>query len=435
VDWVRVSARWSAIAPSPGAGRAPSFDAADPAAYPDGAWRALDRLASLAARDGVRVMIDLAGPPPRWASGPGGVDARAYGRFAAAVARRYSGRSGGLPAAAAFAVWDRPNSASSLRPQWRRVAGRWTVASADQYRAMVYAATSAVERAAPHSLVLLGNTGPSGPARPRSAVSAVAPLHFVRALACTSDGGAPLRAGGCARFRPLPGDGWAHQPYSGTAAPWASGSGSDDAPMSRLGRLASLLRGLRAQGRLARNMPVYVSAYGYRTDPPDRGRAVGLYRQARWLGEAEWIAHGTAGARGFAQAPLRDPPPGSRASGSGLELADGTPKPAMAAFAYTLVVHYLGPHHVALWGHVRPRHRRGRFRITVRRLDTVWRPLPVFNQPRRTDQDGYFQVEARTGPGGVQVDARSTFRLELMHERDWRPAGLPVFGAQPPPPG
>jgi hypothetical protein len=85
---------------------------------------------------------------------------------------------------------------------------------------------------------------------------------------------------------------------------------------------------------------------------------------------------------------------------------------------------------VAVWGHVRPRHSRGRFRITVRRLDPVWRPLAVFNHPRRTDDDGYFEVESRTGPGGVLVDARSTFRLELMHDRDWRPAGLPVYGAQ-----
>jgi hypothetical protein len=430
VDWIRVSAAWSAIAPSPGSRRAPSFDAGDPNAYPAGAWQRLDRLAGLAARHRLRMMIDIAGPPTRWAAVPGGVDPRAYGRFAAAVARRYSGRVRGLPAAAAFAIWDQPNSPSGLRPQWRRRSGRWSVASADRYRALVYAAYPAIKRVAPRSLVLLGNTAPAGPARPHGPDSAVAPLRFVRALACVSARDAPLRAADCARFRPLPGDGWAHQPYSGTAAPWQPDPHPDDAPISGLGKLASLLRRLRAQGRLARAMPVYVSAFGYPSDPPDPRRSVGMYRQARWLGEAEWIAHSTAGAGGFAQSPLRDPPPGSRAAGSGLELANGTPKPAMAAFAYTLVVHYLGPHHVALWGRVRPRHSRGRFRITVRRLDSVWRPLPLFNHERRTDEDGYFQVEARTGPGGVLVDARSTFRLELMHHRDWRPAGLPVFGAQ-----
>jgi hypothetical protein len=430
VDWIRATARWSAIAPSPRSRRAPTFDAGDPDAYPAAGWQPLDRLAHLAARRRLRLMIDVAGPPPRWASGPGGGDAGAYGRFAAAVAQRYSGRVRGLPAAAAFAVWDEPNSPAGLRPQWLRRSGRWIVASADRYRAMVYAAYPAIKRSAPRSLVLLGNTSPTGPARPRGTNSAVAPLRFVRALACVSPRDAPLRAGGCARFRPLPGDGWAHQPYAGTAAPWRRDPHLDDAPISGLGRLASLLRRLRAQARLERAMPVYVSAFGYRTDPPDPDRSVGLYRQARWLGEAEWIAQRTTGARGFAQAPLRDPPPGSRAPGSGLELPGGTPKPAMAAFAYTLVVHYLGPHHVALWGRVRPRGSRGRFRITVRRLDSVWRPLPVFNRERRTDEDGSFEVEARTGPGGVLVDARSAFRLELMHDRDWRPAGLPVFGAQ-----
>ncbi|MFL5821502.1 MAG: hypothetical protein ACJ76S_12550 [Solirubrobacteraceae bacterium] len=432
VDWVRVTAAWSAIAPAPHSGRRPTFDAADPAAYPRGAWARLDRVARLAARRGLALMVDVTGPAPRWAIRPRGIDALALGRFASAVARRYSGRFHRLPAAVAFAIWDEPNSTAFLRPQWRRGARGWSVASADQYRAMVYASYPAIKRVAPRSLVLLGNTAAAGPIRPRDATSGVAPLRFVRALACVSDRETPVHVGSCARFRSLPGDGWAHQPYSGSAAPWRRDPVSDDAPVSGLARLAALLRRLHAGGRLARTMPIYVTGYGYRTNPPDPRQAVGLYRQARWLGEAEWIVHRTAGVRGFAQSPLRDPPPGSRAGGSGLELPDATPKPAMAAFAYTLVVHYVGPHHVTLWGRVRPRHSRGRFRIAVRRLDPVWRPLPVFNRERRTDEDGYFAVEARTGPGGVLLDSRSTFRLELMRDRSWRPAGLPIFGAQPP---
>ncbi|HEV2061047.1 MAG TPA: hypothetical protein VGR11_16975, partial [Solirubrobacteraceae bacterium] len=42
VDWVRVTAGWSVLAPAPRATRRPAFDATDPAAYPARAWAALD---------------------------------------------------------------------------------------------------------------------------------------------------------------------------------------------------------------------------------------------------------------------------------------------------------------------------------------------------------------------------------------------------------
>lgn len=38
VDWVRITAGWSVIAPAPLATRRPDFDATDPNAYPTGAW-------------------------------------------------------------------------------------------------------------------------------------------------------------------------------------------------------------------------------------------------------------------------------------------------------------------------------------------------------------------------------------------------------------
>jgi hypothetical protein len=60
-------------------------------------------------------------------------------------------------------------------------------------------------------------------------------------------------------------------------------------------------------------------------------------------------------------------------------------------------------------------------------------PLPLFRRPRRTDEQGYFLIEAATAPGGLPLDPAATFRLEVFQREDWRPAGMPIFGAAPAP--
>lgn len=408
VDWVRVTARWAAIAPTPASPRLPVFAADDPAAYPPAGWEALDRVVREARRRGLRTMIDIAGAPPRWAAVR---REREYARFALAVARRYSGRFRELPAAVAFAVGERPNQA--MPGSGAQSEGQVT-AVADRYRAVVHAAVPAIRRAAPGSLVLLGNTTASI----SPGAQGGAPQEFLRAVACVAADGRRSARRGCRGFRPLPGDGWAHQVISDRA------SGGNGRALAGLAPIAGLLARLHRQGRLASRMPLYLTAHA-----PD-ARA-GNYAQARSLAEAEWLTHRIPGVRGFAQAPLRDRP-----GRAGLQLADGTPKPALAAFAFPLVVHRAGPQGVRIWGRVRPRAARGRFRVAVRLVEGVWRSLPQFRRARSTDDDGYFEVQARTGPGGTPIDLGSTFRLEVLdRELGWRPAGLPVFGAAPPPSG
>lgn len=409
VDWVRVPAAWAALAPSPRAGVRPRFDPSDPDAYPPGVWTVLDRVFELAEREDLRVMVDVAGPPPAWAVGPGGPDPAAYAAFAGAVARRYSGAYPGLPAAVAFAIGDAANRrAGSIGPV------------VEAYRERVYAAHPAIRRAAPEALVLLGNTLPFGGDAP----GPVPPLRFLRELACLGGDGEPSRAGPCGRFRPLPGDAWAHQLGERDAPPWRVTADPDDVGPADLRRLTTTLARLRRQGRLAgpMPMPVLVTAHG------QPGGQEGLYRQARWLGETEWLAQRVPGVRGFAQAPLRDDP--SRARRSGLELPDGRPKPAGNAFAYVLVVHRAGRRRVSVWGQVRPGSGRRRFRVSVRRPSGNWSPLPQFNQATHTEQDGTFSFFARTGPGGAAINPRSAYRLELLRDSRWRPAGLPIFGAR-----
>ena len=298
VDWLRVTANWSFIAPSPQDARRPSFDARDPAAYPPGAWAKLDRAVRESRSAGLRVMIDIAFWAPRWAvARPApepdrqrdGVDAREFGAFAEAVARRY--RDG----AVAYTIWNEPNYEVFLRPQWRRAGGRWEVASADSYRALVYEAVPGIRRHAPGALVLIGGTAALGTGSPATRNAQVPPLRFLRALACVDDELRPVREGACARFRPLPGDGWAHHPYSPRRAPDVGDPEPDTAVLADQGRLADLLDRLAAAGRTERRLGVWDTEFGYQTDPPDPTQPVTLAEQA------------TLDARGRGDRPRRPP--------------------------------------------------------------------------------------------------------------------------------
>src|SRR5688572_12686091 len=67
VDWLRVTANWSFLAPAPGSARRPRFDARDPDAYPPGAWDKLDRAVGEARAAGLEVALDVGFWAPRWA--------------------------------------------------------------------------------------------------------------------------------------------------------------------------------------------------------------------------------------------------------------------------------------------------------------------------------------------------------------------------------
>ncbi|MDQ6915507.1 MAG: cellulase family glycosylhydrolase [Actinomycetota bacterium] len=435
VDWLRVTANWSFIAPSPASPGRPRFDATDPAAYPPGSWAKLDRAVRAAHAAGLDVMIDVAFWAPRWAvaqpSRPSDrqrndIDAAAFGQFATAVARRYSGHYHRLPAAVGFTIWNEPNFRVFLLPQWRRAGPGWEVASADEYRAMVYAAVPAIRRQAPRALVLIGGTAAKGTDTPATSNDAVPPLRFLRALACVDDSLQPIHTGACASFHPLPGDGWAHHPYAPRVPPDRSDPQPDTASIADMSRLTDLLARLQAAGRIRNPLPVYLTEFGYETNPPDPTQPATLADQARWLPEAEAIAHGTPGVRGFAQFLLRDLPihAGRTAAEewsdfqSGLELPTGEPKPAMRSFAYALAVRRREGGRIEAFVHVRPGHGRRRVRIVARAPGGS----SSVRGEARTDQDGFATLALTGDPG-------ATFRLELADGDAWKTVGAAVAGA------
>lgn len=378
VDRVRLTASWRRLAPAPDSFAPPqAFDATNPTAYPSTqALSGLDTAVVQASALGLHPMIDLAFGAPDWASHPDagdrgrGItypDAAAYGRFAAAIARRYDGTLtppgaiAPLPRVDTFTIWNEPNHPGFLRPQW--VDGQ--PASPAIYRRLLLAAYPAIKRVQPDSTVLIGATSANG-SDTGDRAAPVPPLRFIRELACVDRQLHPLDTAGCRGFARLPGDGFSHHPY---ALASASGRlGGDDVGIGDLPRLTGLLDRLAAAGRISSaDRDVWITEFGYEPDVPLFTKPWTLGQQRLLLARAEYTAWSDPQVRTFAQFQLRDVatlpglaralfgPPG-RANGSwqtGLFFGNGWPKPAAAGFRLTLVPLRLGPS-TLLWGHVRP---------------------------------------------------------------------------------
>jgi len=424
VDWVRITAGWSVIAPEPAARSKPAFDATDPKAYPPRAWEALDRVARLTEARGMRLAVDIAFWAPRWAvARPGdradrereGVRPADLADFAEAVARRYS-------RAAAFTVWNEPNHNAFLLPQWERVAGAWRPASPHAYRAMIEAVVPRLKAAAPDALALIGATSSVGTAQGDEPADRMSPLTFLRELACVDEALKPLDRPECAGFTALLGDGWSHHPYALELPPWVSDPRPETARVGDLARLSGLLERLHGIGRTRRRLPLYLTEFGYQTNPPDPTWEVTVADQARWLPEAERIARAAPTVRATAQFLARDLPerPGPDAQTrwrdyqSGLRFEDGRTKPAHAAYALGLVA-LRERDGVRFWALVRPGNGPRAARIAVEEPDGTWRTLVE----RETAADGTIAAT-------VDVDPTRTFRLESGGRE-----GPPVRGARP----
>lgn len=424
VDWVRVTAGWSEIAPAAHSFRRPDFDATDPTQYPPGAWGALDRVYEMARARGLQASIDIAFWAPRWAVRTPGRRAdreRAwiapadYADFAEAVARRY-------PGAVAFTVWNEPNHNAFMLPQWKLVGGTWRPASPHRYRELVQAAVPRIKAAAPHALALIGATSSVGSDRADGPNQRMAPLTFLREMACVDEHLAPLKRSECRDFEALPGDGWSHHPYSLDLPPWEPDPRPANVRMADLGRLTALLHLLHEAGRTRSDLPLYLTESGYQTAPPDPTWKVSLADQARWLPEAEQIARREPSLRSVSQFLVRDLPerPGPSARirwrdyQSGLRFEDGRPKPAHASFALSLVARRAAPDRVEFWGLVRAGSGKRETSISVLEPGGRWREIAW----PRTRDDGTLRTT-------VEVDARRTFRLQSA-----RRAGAALAGAR-----
>ncbi len=293
-------------------------------------WTVYDRTVNYAQQYGMKVVFSVIGTPP-WANGAAGVNvaprsALDLERFATAAARRYSGTFKAadgrtLPAVRSWLAWSEPNNPAFLRPQYRKVGGKFVIQSAIDYAKICNAIVRGVRKTTVGaSKVACGVTGPRGNNNPNSIRPAVSPLPFLRAM----------KKAGATGF-----DAYAHHPYYGStretpSTPPPPGIHGNAATAITLGNIGLLVREVT---RLYGNKRIWISEYGYQTNPPDKIIGVPYAKQAQYLTQAYGIARRHPRIDMFIWFLLRDE---RRLTDegwqSGLLTSSGTKKPSFAAF-------------------------------------------------------------------------------------------------------
>ncbi len=472
VDRVRLTASWSTLAPNPGSRRMPNFDATNSDAYPRESWTRLDRAVKAVSTAGMTPQIDIAFFAPlwgvkrkvrvthpgrhRWELRPG-----RYSKFAEAVARRYDGthrdparQNQRLPAVRLWATWNEPNHSAFLLPQWRRRHGTWVPRSPHLYREIHERGYAAIKKVNSANQVLLGNTAALG-GLARGPRRTIAPLRFIRELACVDRRGRPLEdRPECADFKPLQADGFAHHPYSLYDRPDVPSVHPEQITMGDLERLSALLDQLHRLGRTTTRLPIFITEYGYETNPPDLVRGVSLRQQARYHGFATYLAWRQGDVASFAQFLMNDigppadagndPVAKSRDWQSGLYFHDGRAKQhAVQAFKVPFWAEarsLAGQDVVVVFGQVRPSEGRKRMEVQMHAPDGTWIPVQTYEtRPAGdsscgtdmtsflTDTEGfYLRVAAYQGP--------ATYRARWIRTDGTSEYGVTVPVRPPAPP-
>jgi hypothetical protein len=247
-----------------------------------------------------------------------------------------------LPRVDYWSIWNEPDQPGWLAPQWRTVGGQMVPDSPRLYRALADAAVGGLDVTG-HTLsrdtILVGETAPEGSVTPVTRAGhvryndntgfyvAMTPMRFVRALYCVSSSyrrltGTAASALGCPTggsasefVRNDPGlfyaTGFAHHPYFFTFAPNYSSPVANFVPLSDLGRLERGLDRIFGTYRIHRKIPIYLTEYGYQTNPPDPYQVVSPAKQAAYLNEADYMAWRDSRVRSVSQFLLYDAGPDS----------------------------------------------------------------------------------------------------------------------------
>ncbi|MDP1847793.1 MAG: cellulase family glycosylhydrolase [Solirubrobacteraceae bacterium] len=342
VDRIRVSVFWALLAPANDQVQKPNVDTADPAAYQEKVWAKYDHLIQAAQARGILVNLNFTSPVPRWASTDSpradiqqtfNPNPEEFGKFVRAVGTRYSGSYNGLPRVDFWSIWNEPNQAGWLTPQWSpdpRPGSKSQIDAAPSiYRNLVAAAWQALADSGHGSdTILIGETAPQGQGNKKELTQSIDALKFIRRLYCV-DNNINVLKGAQASLRNCPGDiatfvaqnpalfratGYAHHPYALLTPPSRRSRNSDWVSMADLRALSSELsriyRRYRQKTQSRRGVPLYLTEYGYQTKPdPFAGKVVSFNRQAAWINQAEYMAFKNPNVRAVNQFLLTDDAP------------------------------------------------------------------------------------------------------------------------------
>ncbi len=323
-------------------------------------WGRTDQILRGLQTRGIQPVVTLVGTPG-WANGgraprfapPSGVD---FASFAGEAAKRY-------PFVRYWLIWNEPNMRRWFEPT---VPGTYV-------RRLLNPAYKAIHQANRRALVGGGVTGPRGN------VGGVSPLDWLRGM---------RKAG--ARL-----DAYAHHPHPGSPfeSPTAGGCFGAECKTVTLANLRLLVQAVRSAWGGGKR--IWLTEWGYQTNPPDKFLGVSPRLQAQYIGEAGRLVYRTRQVDMLIQFLYQDEPQTDRFQ-SGLLTWRGRAKPGLHAFSFPLAATADGT--VArLWGQIRPRAGRQPYRLqrVTKRSKTWLTPI------RQTDRRGTFAVSVRVPIGAV----------------------------------
>lgn len=340
-DWVRIVLYWGTAAPDPNGSAVPAFDERSPAGYP-GLAR-YDAAVAAAREAGLRVLVTVTGPVPRWATATQKdqrtrPSATRFGRFTEMLARHYGTQVN------AWSIWNEPNHPQFLLPQITRKGKSREYTAAKLYRQLFQRGEAGLAKGGNRAPVLLGETAPRGTA------TAVAPLRFLRTALCLDSRW--HKRSSCGRLKA---DGYAHHAYTTRGGPFFTPPNRDDVTIGVLSRLNSALAKAERARALPKGTRIWLTEFGIQSWP-DKRLGVSPQQQAEYRSISEQLSARNSRVRIFSQYLMRDDDARGGTYGgfeSGLRYASGTAKPSYDGFRLPLVA-TRGTRSTTLWGMVRP---------------------------------------------------------------------------------
>jgi len=320
-------------------------------------WSSTDAILGGLHAHGIQVLVTLY-RAPAWANGGKGSNVAPTGKyaladFAVAVAKRY-------PWLRLWEIWNEPNLQSFLKPNSPQV----------YVQRLLNPAYAELHAAIPGAKVAGGVTAP------RAGSAGIAPVPWIREM---GDARAKL-------------DAYAHNPYPGrpqSETPWGPKCvNCQNITMADLERLE------REVAHAFGHKPIWLTEYGYQTNPPDIYLGVSPQKQAAYVSSAAMRVFKAPSVAMLIFFMVRDDPDPAGWQ-SGFLTEDGTKKPSYAAFRFPLVQTSRRGGHMGLWGQVRSGPGKQPYRVRLEEDDEAsW-----IGGTRWTDENGFFSITVAAPPG------------------------------------
>jgi hypothetical protein len=243
---------------------------------------------------------------------------------------------------------------------------------------------TAIKQADPGAQVIIGELAPIG--SPPSRTSGLTPLLFLQQFGCVNAKFKPIRSGLCRGFKAPRGDGFGYHPYVNTkTSPFTPTRNQSLAKIGDLPRLLSWIDKLTARHRMRSStgrFRVYLTEYGYITNPPNRKYGVSLAKQALYNAESAYVVWSKRSRfRLLTQYEFND----DTTFQTGLRFRSGKPKTSFFTFGTPFFIDTRrGRARATFWGQVRPDAQR---RVTLQiKRGGAFRTLATIG----TDAGGYW---------------------------------------------